>query len=92
MIDSQLVTTDDFTGDSLNAASDYAPAGDIPADPATPEYANSGASLLAKPQITWNCTYRCSVYNTCMVKGAWNGDTSKCGAEPAGCQCVWGSL
>lgn len=39
--------------------------------------------------ITWDCTYKCSVYNTCLMKGAWNGDITKCGSEPAGCQCVW---
>jgi len=39
--------------------------------------------------ITWECTYKCSVYNTCLMKGAWNGDVTKCGSEPAGCQCVW---
>jgi hypothetical protein len=40
-------------------------------------------------EVTWECTYKCSVYNTCLMKGAWNGDISKCGSEPAGCQCVW---
>ena len=39
--------------------------------------------------ITFECTYKCSVYNTCLMKGAWNGDITKCGSEPAGCQCVW---
>ena len=53
------------------------------------ERANGEASLLAEPKPTWDCTYRCGVWNTCQVKGAWNGDTSKCGAEPSGCKCVW---
>ena len=53
------------------------------------ERANGEASLLAKPDVTFECTYRCGVWNTCMMKGAWNGDTSKCGTEPAGCKCVW---
>ena len=62
--------------------------------PTTESIANSTnpTSFLVKPQISWSCTYRCSVYNTCMVKGAWAGDTSNCGSEPADCQCVWGIL
>ena len=62
------------------------------ADPAAPGTAPKVDSLLSQPQISWNCTYRCGIWNTCMVKAAWNGDTTKCGSEPAGCQCVWGSL
>jgi hypothetical protein len=50
---------------------------------------NGPASLVMKPQITFECTYRCSVWNTCMVSGAINGNTAGCGAEPAGCDCVW---
>jgi hypothetical protein len=40
-------------------------------------------------EITFDCTYRCTIYNTCMMKGALNGDITKCGEEPPGCQCVW---
>ena len=40
--------------------------------------------------ISFSCTYRCSIWNTCQIKGAWNGDTTKCGEEPAQCQCVYG--
>ena len=45
--------------------------------------------MIKVQEITFECTYRCSVYNTCLMRGAWNGDISGCGAEPAGCQCVW---
>ena len=40
-------------------------------------------------EVTFECTYRCGIWNTCMMKGAWNGDYSGCGTEPAECQCVW---
>lgn len=36
--------------------------------PSTPsDSTEAPQSLFVKPQITWNCTYRCSVYNMCMV-------------------------
>ena len=50
---------------------------------------NADVSLIQKPQVTFDCTYRCGVYNTCMMKGAWNGDTTKCGSMPSGCKCIW---
>ena len=39
--------------------------------------------------ISFECTYRCGIWNTCMVRGAIIGNTAACGSEPSGCQCVW---
>ena len=53
------------------------------------ERANGEQTLLQNPKVTWDCTYRCGVWNTCQMKGAWNGDTTKCGPMPSGCKCIW---
>ncbi len=52
-------------------------------------YRKHESSLMQNPKVTWDCTYRCGIWNTCMMKGAWNGDTTKCGSMPSGCKCIW---
>ncbi|TNV75110.1 hypothetical protein FGO68_gene1408 [Halteria grandinella] len=46
-------------------------------------------SAMKLQGFSLECTFKCSKYNACMLKGAWNGDISQCGEEPAGCKCVW---
>lgn len=47
------------------------------------------ANKIKVNEITFECTYRCSLWNTCVIKGMLNGDSSNCGPEPANCVCRW---
>ena len=47
------------------------------------------ANKIKVNEITFECTYRCSLWNTCVIKGMLNGDSSQCGPEPANCVCRW---
>ena len=48
-------------------------------------FKNHGKHHHKVREITFECTYNCSIWNTCRISGAINGDLTKCGPEPAGC-------